>query len=203
MTPLIYNVRDGANSASPIVFLVHGRAGNISVMSTFDRSVPNDWHRVYLQAPFVDPIGGFSWWDINDSERRDQQRSDSQAMLSEFVLGYSKRHHLQPQRLLAFGFSQGAAILSSVVQRFPDALQGVAFLSGFIFIEEIGVHRSLPRVFIAHGSEDTVVPPAKIEKGIEHLRAQGYPIEYVTEAVGHKVGIQGMRALKDWVSKNF
>ncbi len=172
-------------------------------MTTFDRSVPEHWHRVYVEAPIADPVGGFSWWNIQDEQNRDRQRADSEATLNDFILHYAQRNQLQPVKTLAFGFSQGAAILSSLSQKIPDALHGVAFLSGFIFIQDIGPHKMLPKVFIAHGTEDPVVPLAKIEKGIDHLRAHGYDVELVTEKIAHKVGIQGMRSLKDWITKHF
>ena len=169
-------------------------------MSTFARGVPADWHLVFVEAPIADPIGGFSWWDVNDATNREQQKTDSRVALEGFITSFAKNSGLTPSVQLAFGFSQGAAILSVLLQRMPDLFAGVALLSGFIITSEIGQHAALPRIFVAHGTEDTVIPYDRVAAGIEHLRTHGYLVEVVTEQVAHKVGIAGMRALKEWAA---
>jgi phospholipase/carboxylesterase len=201
MTQLKYNVREGASPQSPLLFLVHGRAGSISVMSTFARTVTEDWRLVFVEAPIADPVGGFSWWDVSDASGREQQKEDSRVLLEEFVASFAATHGLNPSTRVAYGFSQGAAILSLLLQRTPDLFDGVALLSGFVIPTEIGQYTALPRIFIAHGTEDTVIPYDRVEPGIERLREHGYSVEAVTEQVAHKVGIVGMRALKEWVGK--
>ena len=169
-------------------------------MSTFARTVPEDWRLVFVEAPIVDPIGGFSWWDVNDTSSREPQKEASRVLLHDFISSYAKNNNLSPAVTVAFGFSQGAAILSMLLQQAPSLFQGVALLSGFVLIGTIGEATALPRIFVAHGSEDAVIPFDRVEPGIAHLRAQGYEVEVVTEAVAHKVGIAGMRALKEWVA---
>ncbi len=47
----------------PVVLMVHGRAGNESVMWVFSKALEGIKPIVVSpQAPLVDPIGGYSWW---------------------------------------------------------------------------------------------------------------------------------------------
>ena len=68
--------RPGASARSPLVVLVHGRAGSREVMWSFDRCIPKGAAVVAFQGFLADPIGGFSWWDLEGSgSKRDAIRA--------------------------------------------------------------------------------------------------------------------------------
>ena len=199
MVELRYNLRAGLNNDSPVAYLVHGRSGNITVMSTFSRVLPSDWALVSVEAPFVDPNGGYSWWDIH-AESKMEQRAASYLQLRNLVATWAQSQGLAPKFQLALGFSQGAAMLSLLIQREPELLQAVGLLSGFVLKEESVQAGKRPAVFMAHGSRDEIIPIDRAQAGATHLIEHGYFVEQVGEDVGHKVGVQGMRALRDWAA---
>jgi predicted esterase len=57
---------------------------------------------------------------------------------------------------------------------------------------------------MAHGTQDEVIGLAQAERGRDYLKRSlegsgtAVQIEMVVDAVGHKVGSQGMRALRQW-----
>ena len=55
------------------------------------------------------------------------------------------------------------------------------------------------RVFIAHGSLDEVAPFQKAQAGKEYLESLGAEVELHQDDCGHKIGTNGMRALKVWL----
>lgn len=201
MQELIHKSRPGAGPDSPLVFFVHGRAGSLTVMSTFTRAVPESWHVVFVEAPVSDPIGGFSWWDINNPEGKAEQRLRSLALLTAFINGYATAHQLSPSRTVAFGFSQGAAMLSILMQQQPQTFSAVALLSGFVIQQEQIPPGPYPAIFVAHGMDDQVITIEHALEGVQFLEEHGFKVTIQTEAVGHKVGIQGMRALREWVGR--
>jgi len=198
---LLNNLRKGEAKNSPLVYFVHGRAGNLSVMSSFMNVLPRDYSVISVQGIMPDAIGGYSWWDVNShGQEVEQQQEKSVRMLIEFMSSATEQYNLEPAKTLAFGFSQGAGLLSLIAQTRPDLLDGVALLSGFV-IERSGSARgsSLPEIFMAHGELDETIPLEQAIKGREYLQRKGYTVEFVSdEKAGHKVGIQGMRALKKW-----
>jgi predicted esterase len=57
-----------------------------------------------------------------------------------------------------------------------------------------------PEVFVAHGDADEVLSVDKARKGVERLTSFGLKVTYIEEpGIGHKLGIQGMRGLKEWL----
>jgi phospholipase/carboxylesterase len=201
-TGLHYQYELAPDPTAPLYLLVHGRAGNFQVMSTFRRAIPEGCTVILPQAPLVDPIGGFSWWQVAEAtqEERFQHVESASAQLLEFLTKVEKLHHLKPTKRIAFGFSQGAALLSWAFHREPHTFAGIALLAGFIFELPFNkdLHLTLPQIFVAHGTIDDTVPVTQARRGVEYLKAQGLSVEYHEDEVGHKIGSAALRALKEW-----
>ena len=116
---------------------------------------------------------------------------------------YVELFSLLPSKVVAAGFSQGSVLLSAAVLTGVVRLDGLGILAGFV--SNVGDQRLIqghPEIFVAHGTVDEVLSVDKARKGVERLRSCGLTVTYVEEeGVGHKLGIQGMRALKEWVSR--
>ena len=121
-------------------------------------------------------------------------------------------YNLDYERLYAFGFSQGAGIVSSLSLKHPGLFKGVALLAGFIptiifdepgFIDEsVKQKRSkLPSYFIAHGSEDNIIPFNRAEFARDTLESYGAEVELFKEPTKHKVGSSGVKALTAWFER--
>jgi predicted esterase len=91
-------------------------------------------------------------------------------------------------------------LVSAVALRDLFPFDGIAVLAGFVLLPtEPRMLRKKPRFFIAHGSLDERVPVAQAHEGVAGLEKLGIEVQYVEEEVGHKVGIEGTRALKGWL----
>jgi phospholipase/carboxylesterase len=197
--PLRYTEKLAVRAEMPLVILVHGRAGNKDVMWAFRRCIPDAFSIVLPEAPYDDPYnGGKSWWIINSEEAK-QQTELSLTKLERFIESYISLHQLTPRSVVIVGFSQGGAMASLLLQRQTIAhLHGVALLASFAIPVENASLQAAPEVFLAHGSEDTVVPVSKAEESQRYFESLGCEVLLVTDPVGHKVGRDGMKALTDW-----
>jgi phospholipase/carboxylesterase len=186
---------------APIVYLIHGRAGNFDVMWTFRRCIPETFSIMAPQAQIPDPVGGFSWWQVQPILADRKTANDEATKLLNFFKEYEAKNNLKPKQRVAFGFSQGSAILSLILQQEPEFFTGVALLAGFVieYGEADFQNKVLPRIFMAHGNEDQIVPIDKAYSSKERLEQWGFPVEFHEDAVGHKVGAPGMRALTNWM----
>lgn len=191
---------------APLVFLVHGRAGNFDVMATFRRCLPVNCNIFFPQAFMDDPIGGYSWWKIDELGKAQSfdRILEASSRLSRFIDNSIAAFSLKPSSISVIGFSQGAGLTSLLAQLEPHRFNSIALLAGFVF-----EHRTEPKpnlagleVFIAHGENDGVIPIAKAEQGARYLRGLGAKVDFITDPVGHKVGVEGMRALKAWCHEN-
>lgn len=192
--------RPGAHARAPLVVFVHGRAGNREVMWSFERAVPTAAAVVAFEAFLPDPLGGFSWWDFEaPGSKREAIRSASKR-LSFALERFVDLEGLEPSHTVALGFSQGAVLLSDAMLAGEVALDGLGLLAGLVPTPEEKPHViGHPRVLVAHGVSDEVIRVERARQGVELLRSLGLDVTYVEDAVGHKVGIEGTRALKAWL----
>jgi phospholipase/carboxylesterase len=166
------------------------------------------------QAYLEDPIGGYSWWNLvhaADSESPSpsttsyRDLSEPISRLEHFIESLADLYQADLDQLYAVGFSQGAAMISTLSLRRPDLFRGVALLSGFvprIVLEEAKAQQPLylPDYFIAHGTEDKVVTIQKAEQARDTLESLGAQVTFHSDKVAHKMGASGIRALTEWFS---
>ena len=190
---------------APLVLMLHGRAGDRSSMRIFRRVLPAQSNIIFAQGPYPDPKGGFGWWrgsafGPNPHDWRQQGRSSAQD-LTQALIRIEEQYGLRPAIRLGFGFSQGAAVLSLIIQLDPGFLHGAALLSGFVLEAETPLNVSqYTRVLVAHGSSDQKIPLALSREGVEKLRAKGYSVVYLEHDNGHKMPTSAMQDLERWVN---
>lgn len=199
---LIHRITEGFDANAPLAIFVHGRAGNLNVMSLFRRALPDSMAILQVQAPFEDPLGGWSWWNVESpAATRGAQMKQSESLLRSTLSSILGAHQSRPQSVVAFGFSQGGAMLSMLIsQSPPPQIQRIVFLSSFLLREHF-IESSWERlpVFWAHGENDAVIPFTRAAEDVAMLEAAGALVDFHHDPVGHKVGAQSLRALRDWI----
>ncbi len=210
---LIHYVRipEGATRAkpAPTVLLVHGRAGDESVMWVFAQAIPNDVAIVSVRAPYIDQDdGGFAWFNTDRKDGRLFPVQDevklSVEKLAKFIRAMSQIYPINGDRIIAFGFSQGAAMISTLSFFEPDLLHGIAPLAGFMPLPS----SQLPDanldgypVFMAHGTKDDVITMKSAQRNKQILESADANVTWNTYNVGHKLPIQGIRDLGAWLQE--
>ena len=119
---------------APLVYMVHGRAGDAGVMWPFRRVLPSQANIVAPQAFLQDRVGGYSWWDIEAPAA--QRKGDvlrAADTLSTFIEKSRQYYELQPPYLIACGFSQGGILLSALLQRMPTFFRCIALLASEVY----------------------------------------------------------------------
>jgi len=192
--------RPGANATAPLVVLVHGRAGDRTVMWMFERGIPADCHVVAFEAFLPDALGGWSWWDMSVSGSKREAILFAADRLTRGLERFLSLYSLTPSCRIGLGFSQGSILVSGVALQRLFEFDGVGVLAGAVFrpIESRG-ESGQTSFFIAHGSLDQTIPVEQARAGVADLQNLGFKVQYVEEEVGHKVGVQGTRALKGWL----
>jgi predicted esterase len=161
-------------------------------MWAFERQLPTEWNVISYEAPLDDPDGGKSWWLLTEPMVEGALRA-AQCFEDSY-----KRLDVNPSKVYLMGFSQGAALCSVLLQKGFKA-SGAALLCGFV-PEIDAVSQANTRIFMFHGEQDQIISISQAERGRDYMKGLGATIEWNTEPVGHKLGILGMRALKDWFS---
>lgn len=107
-------------------------------------------------------------------------------------------------RIVIAGFSQGGAIALHTALREPRQLAGVLALStylplaGTLAAERTQANAAVP-LFMAHGTDDPVLPLALAEASRRTLEAQGYAIDWRVYPMAHTVSMEEIAAIGSWL----
>ncbi len=106
--------------------------------------------------------------------------------------------------IILAGFSQGAAIALNTGLFFAKPLAGIIALSGFlplandILKKASTANRHIP-IFLAHGTEDPIVPYALGKTTYVTLKQAGYSIDWHSYAMAHSVCEAEINDLSKWL----
>lgn len=179
-----------ATHPAPLVLMLHGAGLNAhDAIQPFRRLA--DLHGIVLLAP--DARSGE--WDMLDGGFGPDVDFIDHALAKAFQLC-----SIDPGHVAIEGFSDGASYALSLGVRNAEVFTHViAFSPGFMTIPT-AVGR--PRVFISHGSEDTILPVARCSRRIvARLERDAYPVTFREFAGGHTVPADVATAAATWFLK--
>jgi phospholipase/carboxylesterase len=178
-----------ANTPAPLALLLHGAGRNSSELVTPMRPLA-DTSGLVLVAPDArgvtwDAIGGAFFDDVTFIDR---------ALTSVF-----SRVRVDANRVRIMGFSDGGTYSLSLGLINGDLFSRVvAFSPGFIVD---GKATGKPKVFITHGTRDTVLPIDQTSRQIvPRLKSAGYDVEYHEFDGGHGVTPDLLAQAVTWAS---
>jgi phospholipase/carboxylesterase len=150
-----------------------------------------------------------AWYDIamNDIARLPDERGirESQAAV-ERLIARERDRGIDSARIVLAGFSQGGAIALQAGLRHADRLGGIAALSTYLALEESldqeasAANRATP-IFMAHGTQDPIVPIALAEASAAALKRRGYEVEWEAWPMPHSVCAEEIRSLADFLDR--
>ena len=200
-------VRESTAPSPRLMLLIHGLTGDENSMWVFARNLSSEYWMVAPRAPHASQMeqGGYSW-RTPDSETEDRPRleqlRDSADALLRLVDEYAASVRLQAEDFDVMGFSQGAAMSSTLAFLYPKRIRKVGILAGFVpgGLEELVTQRPVEgkSFFVAHGTKDETVTIERARASIETLEQAGAQVTYCEDEVGHKVSVNCLRALKDF-----
>jgi len=131
-TGLIYRLRRG-QPQGPLIIMLHGLSGDENVMWIFDHTLPREATVIAPRALYASEPGGYSW--ARSVVRDDLDQVDFEEALdrlSRLVNEIVAVYQADPRRMIALGFSQGAALSYAWSLAQPEVLRGVIALAGFL-----------------------------------------------------------------------
>ncbi len=165
---------------------------------------------VFPHAPEI-PVtinGGMvmpAWYDIRSVDRSDDLDEDrilASVQTTRDLIEREIERGVDSRRIIVAGFSQGGAIAYHTALTYEQPLAGLMALSSYFatphLTQPTEVNKQLP-VFIAHGTQDPMLPEALGRQSMEHVRTLGYEPEYRTYGMGHEVCMEEIRDLGVWL----
>jgi predicted esterase len=123
--------------------------------------------------------------------------------LADFILAASEHYKIDPARLLAVGFSNGANIAATLMLLRPEALGSGILLRPMMVLDQPAAPGSLQsrRVLLLNGTTDPLVPPGSSEKLASLLRAGGADVKLELLLASHALTPQDVAAAQSWLVK--
>ena len=187
----------------------------------FEAIVPELNERIVEQVRFVFPhapmqpitINGGTlmraWYDLAEDDgslvSQESGIRESEEILRALIEAELDRG-VPAERLVLAGFSQGGAIALHTGIRHERSLAGIMALSTYLPLHEsvkdetTPVNASIP-IFMAHGSQDPLIPIEFSELSRILLTGLGYPVEVHTYLMPHSVSPEEIRDIDNWLER--
>jgi phospholipase/carboxylesterase len=148
-----------------------------------------------------------AWYDITGLDRRsiqDESGIRESARSADALVGREQQRGIAADRIVLAGFSQGGAIALFAGLRQPARLAGILALSTYLPLADTLAAEAHPAsaavpVFLAHGTLDTLVPPALGEGTRKHLASLGYDVDWHTYPMPHSLCGPEVADIREWL----
>jgi phospholipase/carboxylesterase len=188
-----------------ILLLLHGHLGNEDVMWILTKPLPSGYILLSPRAPINLGENQYSWhniqsqWpDINFYQKLTDQ-------LVRRVDTWAKSHAPGVEGYDVMGFSQGAVLAYALAILHPNKVNRIAAIAGFIPQHWKSALKSNAlnnkNFFIAHGTEDEIVPVQKAQQASEWLSEAGANIKLCTADTGHKISANCFNGLGEFFKR--
>ncbi len=211
MSDLNYLVRTPKKEVEnpPLLILLHGYGSNEQDLFSFSEELPDQFLIISAQAPIYMSPGSYAWYAINfdtiNGKFSDlKQAKESIDQLAVFIDKIKEKYHLSNNKTFLLGFSQGAILSYSLSFFYPNKVQNVIALSGYINTELLpdSISKEIKTdYYCSHGSVDQVLPVEWARNSKPFLDSLNLQNVYSEYPVGHGVAPQNFHSFKSWIEE--
>ncbi len=147
-----------------------------------------------------------AWYDVTGDGVQDAAGvRASQARLGALVAREGTRG-IAARSIVLAGFSQGGAVALQTGLRHPERLAGILALSCYLPLPETlereasQANRDVP-IFMAHGTQDPLIPLPWAMRSRDHLNALGYAVDWHEYPMPHSVCAEEIADIGRWLRR--
>lgn len=206
VNPVYFRLIKNSNKKQNDLFvLIHGWLGNEKSMSIFSTAIPQSSTIIYPRGNTKINNDQYGWVDINNAPSDFNNYGEAATILYKAMIDLLQLYQLDDpdKKINLIGFSQGAAICAVLSLLYPDLFNKIALLAGFLpknSPNDINKNLSSNQYYIAHGTDDQLVPFSKSTELRDYLLQRNAKVQFCEEDIGHKVGKNCLRNLKTFFS---
>ncbi|MBV6821735.1 alpha/beta hydrolase [Pseudomonas sp. PD9R] len=209
--PLKYLEQANSDSSNqPLVIFLHGYGSNEQDLFGIKDDLPAQYTYLSVRAPIVMEEGSYQWFRKKGEGAYNGETDDlksSGQLLLDFIAQAAKKYHTEPSKVYLVGFSQGAIMSYEVALRHPEAVGGIAALSGRILpvlkseLKPDEKRQSLA-IFIGHGTADKRLPISDGTEANSLLQSVSLEPEFhAYDGVGHNISAAEIQDLSAWLQR--
>jgi phospholipase/carboxylesterase len=150
-----------------------------------------------------------AWYDIAAIDRRPAEDLKGIGESADSIGGLIHREHargINSDHIVLAGFSQGGAMALHLATRHPDTFAGVIALSCYLpLARDIAKSRNGSRqatpIFMAHGTQDPVVPYMLGDESRQLLESSGFKVEWHAYPIPHSLCEEEVADLRNYLKR--
>jgi thioredoxin 1 len=206
---LVTNVVKQSLHPKRLMLLMHGFGSDERDLAALAPYLDPNGHLLIVcpQGPLKVPGAGYSWYDLMNQEQFDAAMFlETLDALDDLLDAQCIEHGLDRRAAIIAGFSQGGSMAYALGYRISARPRpaGIVALSGFLLEDIAGLAYAfgdddLPPAFVAHGTQDPMLPLERGRKAALTLDEHGIPLVYREYKMQHQVALEEIEDLKAWV----
>lgn len=195
---------------APLLLLFHGYGSDENDLFSFANELPEELYIISARAPYPMQPYGNAWYAINfDAEKGkwsdDEQAKASRDLIGKFIDEVVENYPVNKDNITLLGFSQGTILSYAVALTYPEKINNVIALSGYVnenlFEIKPENHYKHLNFYCSHGSVDQVIPVDWARQSPKFLSALNIKNKYSEFPVGHGVAPQNFHEFKNWLAQ--
>jgi phospholipase/carboxylesterase len=194
---------------NPLLLLLHGYGSNEEDLFSFASELPDNYYVVSARAPYDMQYNSYAWYAINFDADENKFSDDNQARASRVVIAHFideliANYAIDADNVSLIGFSQGAILSYATALSYPEKIQKVVAMSGYLNLElpiENFKNNNFDnlKIFASHGTVDQVIPVDWARKTPALLNELNIKHVYKEYPIGHGVSPQNFYDFKNWL----
>jgi phospholipase/carboxylesterase len=145
-----------------------------------------------------------AWYDVTGDGRQDASGIRASQARVEALIARERARGIAARSIVLAGFSQGGAIALQTGLRHPERLAGILALSTYLPLPETleqemsQPNRDVP-IFMAHGTQDPLIPLSWAMRSRDRLTALGYAVDWHEYPMPHSVCAEEIADVGRWL----
>lgn len=193
----------GAAPQAPALLLLHGTGGNERDLLRLGRALSPG-------SALLSPRGQVSERGANRFFARlaegvfdPAEVTQRTHELADWIAAAAAKYSLDPVRLTAVGFSNGANIAATLLQLRPESLGGAVLIRPMVVLDQPAAPGSLAgkRALLLNGNVDPIVPLDHPPRLAAHLRAGGADVAQQFLPASHNLTPADVAAAQTWIGQ--
>lgn len=194
------------DSKTILIVLLHGYGSNEADLISLADQLPANAIVLSARAPITLRENSYAWYNIdgpNAAGSHTDETFRSLGLARQFIDQAAKKYKIPASRTYVGGFSQGAIMSLDIALTQPGQIHGAIVMSGRLQDEIKAKTVSADRVnkvniFIAHGTDDKVIPIGKGREEKAWLDSKRIKCEYHEYPMVHTIAREELVDIQKW-----
>ena len=193
---------------APLLILFHGYGSDENDLFSFATELSEELFIISVRAPYPMQPYGNAWYAINfDADKGkwsdNEQAIQSRDLIATFIDQAVANYPVNKNSVSLLGFSQGCILSYAVALTYPEKINNIIALSGYVNedlfeVKDASAYKHL-NFYCSHGSVDQVIPVDWARQAPKFLDALNIKNQFNEFPVGHGVAPQNFYEFKNWL----